>query len=241
MSGIRKNRDILTGGKKYAQKQAKKHHVEEVVFDKDLRVEYLTGFHKRKLERKKRAQSYIKEQGRLTRIEERKQMRDDRKTDMENQLKEFNETMKNITNLDNSDNEEWEGFDKDGEEEEDKDDVPATGELRHTEVYTKAPDAQEISAIIEDETTVTVESLDNPAIASAKEAAAEAIARANSINKAKEDASKGGNRKSKLSTTVGIGKPEPKKKKKSFRYLSKAERRDNLRKEKSKSFKYKKD
>jgi len=35
--GPRQNREILTGGKKYAQKKARKHGVEEVVFDKSSR------------------------------------------------------------------------------------------------------------------------------------------------------------------------------------------------------------
>lgn len=72
MAPGRTNREILTGGKKYAQKQAKKYGVDEVVFDKDSRQEYLTGFHKRKLQRQKKAQDYNKEQDRLARIEERK-------------------------------------------------------------------------------------------------------------------------------------------------------------------------
>ncbi len=37
MAGPRQNREILTGGKKFAQRNAKKHVVEEVVFDKDSR------------------------------------------------------------------------------------------------------------------------------------------------------------------------------------------------------------
>ncbi|KAM9918356.1 hypothetical protein OXX80_012988, partial [Metschnikowia pulcherrima] len=50
-SQSRSNRDILTGGSKYRNKQAKKYGVEEVVFDKNSRHDFLTGFHKRKVER----------------------------------------------------------------------------------------------------------------------------------------------------------------------------------------------
>lgn len=43
MAGKRSNREILTGGKKYAAKQGKKFRVEEVVFDKSSR-EYVIYF-----------------------------------------------------------------------------------------------------------------------------------------------------------------------------------------------------
>ena len=35
MAGFKKNREILTGGKKYIQQKQKKHLVDEVVFDKE--------------------------------------------------------------------------------------------------------------------------------------------------------------------------------------------------------------
>ncbi|ODV77527.1 uncharacterized protein CANTADRAFT_27305 [Suhomyces tanzawaensis NRRL Y-17324] len=250
MAGIRKNREILTGGKRYAQKAAKKHRVEEVVFDKESRVEYLTGFHKRKLQRQKKAQEYIKEQERLNRIAERKEMRAERKKDMENQLSEFNKTMKDITNLNDSDDEEegtkglakeWSGFSgdegsSDEAEENDEDEAPK-GILHHKEIY-KVDKASlpPTNAIIDDETTVTVESLDNPAVASAREASLEAIAKANNVNLAKSEdvLEKSIKRAKNYAVVAGVAKPEQKKKKK-FRYLSKAERRENTRKEKSKN------
>lgn len=37
MAGSRQNREILTGGKKYVKQKARKHGVEEVVFDKGSR------------------------------------------------------------------------------------------------------------------------------------------------------------------------------------------------------------
>ena len=57
------------------KKRKIQHAVEEVTFDKDARAEYLTGFHKRKLARKKHAQEINEEKERLARIEMRKQVR----------------------------------------------------------------------------------------------------------------------------------------------------------------------
>ena len=49
--------------------------VEEVTFDLDARQDYLTGFHKRKLQRAKYAQEKAAERARLDRIEARKKVR----------------------------------------------------------------------------------------------------------------------------------------------------------------------
>lgn len=263
----RRNREILTGGKKYAQKAAKKHRVAEVVFDKESRTEYLTGFHKRKLQRQKKAQEYNKEQDRLGRIEERRQVREERKKDMENQLEQFNKTMVDITHLDDSDAEEkedgWTGFDKkaladsyseseqeqeqeeEEEQEEQETQEPLKGILHHKEVYTLDKSTELLplsSAIIDDETTVTVESLDNPVLLRDQAANLEAIARANNVNIEKSEEVLDGSikRAKNYAVVCGVAKPGPgdkKQKKKKFRYLTKGERRENTRKEKTKSFK----
>ena len=250
----RTNREILTGGKKYAQKQAKKHRVDEVVFDKDARVEYLTGFHKRKIERQKKAQVYNKEQERLAKIEERKKLKDEKKRDMEKLLKRFNETVKDILEFagglddEESDADTWDGIQDDGAAAAGgASDQPARkGILQHQEVY-KLEDAlvlEDSPVIIDDETTVTVELLDNPAVVSAQ-ANLKAFARANNVDLAQsekvlEDSVK---RAKNYAVVCGVAKPskDDKKKKKKFRYLTKAERRANTRKERSKGSKYKKE
>lgn len=259
---VKRNRELLTGGKKYAQQAKKKHGVEEVVFDKESRKEYLTGFHKRKLQRQKKAQEYIKEQERLARIQERKEMREERKKDLENQLNQFNQTVKKITQLDDSSDdedvdsnkshpsqdEEWSGFasqDQDEDEnssESSSDDndtskTPLKGILHRKEVYKVNHEEllPQTNAIIDEETTVTVESLDNLHIVSAQQANLEAIARANNVNLAQSDQvlAKSITRAKNYAVVCGVAKPERKTKKK-FRYLSKAERRENVRKERAK-------
>ena len=48
--------------------------VEEIKFDTAARQEYLTGFHKRKLQRTKHAQEAAEKKARLERIEERRKV-----------------------------------------------------------------------------------------------------------------------------------------------------------------------
>lgn len=240
---VRTNREILTGGKKYKDKAQLKHRVEEVVFDRDLRKEYLTGFHKRKLERKKNAQNFIKEQERLERIRERKEIREERKKDLETQLLQFNDTMKRINDINDSDdddnNEEWGGFGEDkgedDDDDEDKDDAETPkGILARKQVYVREDDGP-TDAIIEDETVVEVEPMENPVIKQMQEI--QQLAKANNVDlKRLEEVLEGSlNKARQVAVISGVAKPKPKLKKK-FRYLTKAERRANNRKIKDKKF-----
>lgn len=49
--------------------------VEEITFDPSARQEYLTGFHKRKLERAKHAREIAEKQARLEKLEARRQVK----------------------------------------------------------------------------------------------------------------------------------------------------------------------
>lgn len=247
---VRTNREILTGGKKYADKAKKAHRVEEVVFDRDSRVEYLTGFHKRKLQRQKKAQEYHAEQARLERIKERKEIREERKQDLERQMKQFNETQKRIANLndssdddddndaqnsDESEDEEWLGF-QDDDKSSDSDenlDLKPKGILHRKEVYIRDEDAVGGDAIIEEETTVEVELLESPAVKEMQEI--QRLARANNVDlsKLEQVLDNSIERAKNYAVVCGVAKPKPKSKKK-FRYLTKAERRENNRKIKAK-------
>lgn len=251
MAGVKSNRELLTGGKRYAQKAAKKHRVEEVVFDKESRKEYLTGFHKRKLERKKKAQVYNKEQDRLNRIKERKEIRDERKQDMEKQLQKFNETVSKITNINDSEDEdaEWSGFDKEekeggdneeGSESEELKEDELKGILNHKEVYKLTGDEEfEDDLVIDDETTVEVESIENPIVTKMRETNLELIAKVNNVDLSKSEEVLDDSIKKAKNYAVVCGaskesyKDKPKKKK--FRYLTKAERKVNVNKERFKA------
>ncbi|KAI2623286.1 nucleolar protein 12-domain-containing protein [Hypoxylon sp. NC1633] len=125
------------------------HSIEEIKFDNDARADYLTGFHKRKLERIKNAQEQAAKRARQEKIEFRKQLREDRKREVEEHVQSVNAILKQAEQAgyigaeDTSDKdgstEEWGGFQ----------DTPALEPVDHEEEY------------IDEEryTTVTVESV----------------------------------------------------------------------------------
>lgn len=223
----RSNREILTRGKNYVTKQAKKFGADEVTFDKDSRLDFLTGFHKRKVARQKKAQEFHKEQERLQKIEERKKVRDERKQQIEEQLKQFKAGL----DLDISDDdeeeskkkkekkeklkkleeEEWEGIKSDEEDEEGEDSVKPILKKKNTE-YT-------------DNTVVEVETLE-------PNENFEYLAQVNNVKleQSEKVLNQSITRATKYAKFLGMGDDEDKKKKKSkkkFRYLTKGERRVN--------------
>lgn len=242
--GPKTNREILTGGKRYHQKQVKKYGVDEVVFDRESRQEYLTGFHKRKLERKKKAQEYHKEQDRLAKISERKQLREERQRTFEEQLKQINEVKSFAVDSDDEDSDkkkvadspeekiessEWTGFGEPSNEESSSsdDETAVRGILLRKTVY-KIEDPETLGdAIVDDETTVTVETLENPRDAYLAQTSLDAIAKANNVNlnKLDEILEKLITRAKNYAVVCGVSKPKTKKKK--FRYLTKSERQAN--------------
>lgn len=123
------NRQILTqGDRSYAKKKTSQFGVDEVSYDADNRKEYLTGFRKRKLQRKEKAQEFHKEQARLDRIAQRKKLRDEKKGDQEKERVRMVKAMKDIerarSGYFSSDDEKDKNGDEDGSssEEEDSDD-----------------------------------------------------------------------------------------------------------------------
>lgn len=56
-----------------SKKRKVQHSLEEIKFDNDARSDYLTGFHKRKLQRIKNAQEQAAQRARQEKIEFRKQ------------------------------------------------------------------------------------------------------------------------------------------------------------------------
>ena len=101
------NRELLSGGKKYlSKKKISINRVDEVVFNTESRIEYLTGFHKRKVERKKKAEAFNKEQDRLNRIEERRQIREERQKTIQEQLEKYNALIREEAKSDSDDDEE---------------------------------------------------------------------------------------------------------------------------------------
>ncbi|KAL3418216.1 nucleolar protein nop25 [Phlyctema vagabunda] len=118
--------------------------IEEISFDFDARAEYLTGFHKRKVQRAKAAQEQAAKLAREERITTRKQLREERKQELEEHVEAVNALLKDINTPGESigsDGEEWGGI---------EDDVVVEPVIDHEEEY-----------IDEDRyTTVTVEAVD---------------------------------------------------------------------------------
>ncbi|KAJ2985681.1 hypothetical protein NUW58_g5401 [Xylaria curta] len=104
-----------------SKKRKRQHAIEEIKFDDEARVEYLTGFHKRKLQRAKHAQEQAAERARQEKIETRKQIREDRKREVEEHVQNVNNALQQAAQAgyieeekgessDDNTVEEWGGF-----------------------------------------------------------------------------------------------------------------------------------
>ena len=207
---------------------------EEITFDFTARQDYLTGFHKRKLERIKFAQEVAAKKAREEKLEDRKRMREGRKRDLEEHVKAVNAALREGSDLDENgsgeEDEGWAGFGG-GNEAEDAA-VNAQPEVLD----------REDEYIDEDKyTTVTVEAMD---------VTRDGLQKAFEVDGRKptnEDGAAAGDDKG---SPTEVGKPEqgkrvwtkekpkktkdqPKKKKRKFRYESKADRKVTRQKEKA--------
>ncbi|SCU88846.1 LANO_0D03246g1_1 [Lachancea nothofagi CBS 11611] len=222
--GARTNRQILTQGKGYVAKQAKKYGADEVNFDKDSRLDYLTGFHKRKVERQKKAQDFNKEQDRQFKIEERRKMREQRQKKADEQLKKFKESMKEVGDYLGSDEEqgidEDEGDDKQTELIEDSDAENSWDGFSDDGVK---PILKKSQQVYEDDTEVDIEPLE-------PNENFEYLANINNVKleRSVKVLDESIERAAKYAKFLGMD-DKPKKKKK-FRYLTKQERKHNQKK-----------
>ncbi|KAG4025391.1 hypothetical protein MFRU_059g00280 [Monilinia fructicola] len=204
----RPKRSVLPPQKK---KRKFDHKIEEINFDLSAREDYLTGFHKRKVQRSKRAQEEAEKKAREERIVMRKQLREERRAELNEHVKAVNALLQDV-------NEKFDGGDEDGDEwggieDEENDEDVQEEVVDHEEEY-----------IDEDKyTTVTVEGI---------EISKEGIKRT-----ADEGDSDDGAEKSKRKFTKEeekVKKVWPKKpRKKKFTYETKAERKMTRQKQKS--------
>ncbi|KAH6892019.1 nucleolar protein 12-domain-containing protein [Thelonectria olida] len=182
-----------------SKKRKATYGVEEVNFDIEARQEFLTGFHKRKQQRIKNAQEEAAKRARLERIEARKQVREERRREVEDHVNAVNRMLQESEvaggveqDSDEASADEWDGIP----------DQPDLNIVDHEEEY-----------IDEDRyTTVTVESV--------------SVSR-DGLYKPQVDAYNEDKDKDKETEEAkkADSKPErPKKKKKKFRYESKIER-----------------
>ncbi|KAH0541922.1 hypothetical protein FGG08_003642 [Glutinoglossum americanum] len=124
----------------------------EVVFDPSARVEYLTGFHKRKLQRIKHAREEAAKREKSERATERKRLRELRKEELKSHVEAVNALLRQQVDRDKSDNSGGE------EDDDDEQEWAGLGDLGDDK---PAPIDHEDEYIDEDRyTTVTIESID---------------------------------------------------------------------------------
>lgn len=212
------------------RKRKAQHSIEELKFDDDSRADYLTGFHKRKLQRIKNAQEQAAQRARQEKIEMRKQVwlqvsvtgkscqlttlqiRDDRKKEVEDHVQAVNAILKEAQEAgyvggeatSEDENGEWGGFE----------DPPELEPVDHEEEY------------IDEEryTTVTIESVNVSKDGLSSSRPEEEDSSEENEETAAKDASK--------PPPGSKEKTRPPKKKQKFRYETKSERQQTRRKQK---------
>ncbi|KAG5929404.1 hypothetical protein E4U42_005976 [Claviceps africana] len=199
--------------------------IEEISFDDGAREEYLTGFHKRKLQRIKHAQEESAKRARAEKLESRKQIREERRREVAEHVETVNRMLREsgavLADVDEGDEgddgagsddaDEWDGFP----------DKPDLDIIDHEEEY-----------VDEDRyTTVTVESVS---------VSRDGLNRPGIDDEAEEQARK---RRAEAQGQEAEAKDKKplwqKKKKKKFRYETKLERQLTDKKHKIKSIKSK--
>ena len=193
--------------------------VAEITFDPAAREEYLTGFHKRKLQRIKHAQEENAKKAHEEKLRFRRELRQQRKEDVAKHVEEVNALMRKANpdlelSAEQSDGEddeldEWGGFDE----------AEVVEEIDREDEY-----------IDEDKyTTVTVETVDvsKEGLNKTKEHGSEEAA------DEKENTTESASKK-RIWTKEKPKADKPKKKKKKFRYEAPAERKLTRLKERSK-------
>lgn len=121
-------------------KKRKASAVEEITFDNTARQEYLTGFHKRKVQRQKHAQEEAVKRAREERIVFRKQIREERRKEVEDHVKTIETILKEsrVAGLGSDEEAETGDSEKSGDEWgglEDAEPAPALEPVDHEEEY----------------------------------------------------------------------------------------------------------
>ncbi|KAF5541202.1 nucleolar 12 [Fusarium mexicanum] len=172
--------------------------VEEVNFDFEARQEYLTGFHKRKQQRIKNAQEEAAKRARQEKLELRKQIREERKRDVEEHVQTVNRLLKEseaagaVEQESDEEDGEWDGFP----------DQPELDIVDHEEEYI---DEDRYTTVTVESVSVTRDGLHKPQVDDKDNEEDKKVEEPKDDQKAKS-------------------RREPKKKKKKFRYETKFER-----------------
>ncbi|KAK2800034.1 hypothetical protein FQN50_008273 [Emmonsiellopsis sp. PD_5] len=198
--------------------------VAEIVFDTDARQDYLSGFHKRKLQRAKHAQEIAEKKAKEEKREQRRKIREDRRAEFERAIEENKAMMREI----NSTAADSEDGSSSGSEEDEDEEWEGIAE--------PPPVDYEAEYIDEDKyTTVTVEELDpsKEGLRKAHDGEGEGGGESGGEEVEKKKEEEGSKLKKKRPWANKNNTDKPKRKKKKFRYENKAERRVTKLKERS--------
>ncbi|KAJ4145718.1 hypothetical protein LMH87_004555 [Akanthomyces muscarius] len=199
-----------------SRKRKNTSEVEEVNFDNDARQEYLTGFHKRKQQRIKNAQETAAKRARQEKLDTRKQVRDERRQEMEDHVRRINEMLKaslaataeDDSKSENDQGEEWDGFP----------DQPELDIVDHEEEYI---DEDRYTTVTVESVSVSRDGLSKPELLSE-----------NDESKPEGEEEVGGQEENEDKKS---NRRAPKPKKKQFRYESKTERDFENRKQRARN------
>ncbi|OHE95906.1 nucleolar protein 12 [Colletotrichum orchidophilum] len=199
--------------------------IEEVNFDFDAREDYLTGFHKRKLQRQKWAQEQAALKAREEKIEMRKQIRQERQREVEDHVNAVSALLKEAQAADSDgdqeingeDFEEWDGIDE-----------PAKDQVGIVDYEDEYIDEDRYTSVKVEAISVTRDGLEK-------------------IHQDGDEEENGSQDESKANKAASDSKPIKSKdrkewpKKKKFRYETKLERSLGARKAKAKKARFKKE
>ncbi|TKA60100.1 hypothetical protein B0A49_08100 [Cryomyces minteri] len=205
-------------------KRRKTFAVEEIKFDPSAREDYLTGFHKRKLQRQKHAQEEASKRDREERVRDRRQLREQRKEDLEKHVAEVNALLRKAAGDSSGEDSQTEGDDVEGCEEWTGIEEPP--EINREDEYV---DEDRYTTVTVETMDVSRESLQKP---EEEERGGEIPGVADGV--AKPSAVNGRTTKKRIWTKDKPADAKQKPKKKKFRYESKAERKTTRQKQKSK-------
>ncbi|CAG8957075.1 hypothetical protein HYFRA_00009277 [Hymenoscyphus fraxineus] len=202
----RPKKSVLPALTRGSKKRKTEHKIEEISFDDTSRADYLTGFHKRKVARAKLAQAQAIKMARDEKIQMRKQLREERKKELEEHVEAVNRLLKDVEQpqgkWSDDEDETWNGIEED---------APVVEPVDHEEEY-----------VDEDRyTVVTVEEVD--------------VSKEGLSKVAEQDGSDNEEEVPKLVETEEKGKKVwPKKpRKQKFRYETKTERKASRGKQKA--------
>ncbi|KAL1304924.1 hypothetical protein AAFC00_003838 [Neodothiora populina] len=199
--------------------------VEELKFDPAARQDYLTGFHKRKLQRIKHAQEENAKKEREERVVHRREIREERKRDLEAHVAEVNAQVRAM-NPDMQDSDAEEGDGEDGEWD---------GITEETEVHVVKPDGVDEYVDEDKFTTVTIETMDDDPRKWNGDDGEEDKAVETAVVEETEEVDDGTKKKRVWTKEKPKKKFGDKVKKPKFRYESKAERQQTRNKQRAKN------